>query len=115
MIGADIHDINRHPEEDEDSERQVTIGEEFGEENAGVVRANVQEMLKKFKEIQEKQADSPEDIKEQEELYQDFLDFPFRKRFDVLADVYTSHYFDNDYKVDDYNRVLQAFKLSEQK
>lgn len=115
LIGADIHEINRHPEEDEDSERQVTIGEEFGEENAGVVRANVQEMLKKFKEIQEKQADSPEDIKEQEELYQEFLDFPFRKRFDVLADVYTSHYFDNDYKVDDYNRLLQAFKLSEQK
>ncbi len=115
LIGADIHDINRHPEEDEDSDRQVTIGEEFGEENAGVVRANVQEMLKKFKEIQEKQADSPEDIKEQEQLYQDFLDFPFRKRFDVLADVYTSHYFDNDYKVDDYNRLLQAFKLQEQK
>ncbi len=115
LIGADIHDINRHPEEDEDSERQVTIGEEFGEENAGVVRANVQEMLKKFKEIQEKQADSPEDIKEQEELYQEFLDFPFRKRFDILADVYTSHYFDNDYKVDDYNRLLQAFKLQEQK
>lgn len=115
LIGADIHDINRHPEEDEDSERQVTIGEEFGEENAGVVRANVQEMLKRFKEIQEKQADSPEDVKEQEELYQEFLDFPFRKRFDVLADVYTSHYFDNDYKVDDYNRLLQAFKLSEQK
>jgi hypothetical protein len=115
LIGADIHGINRHPEEDEDSERQVTIGEEFGEENAGVVRANVQEMLKKFKEIQEKQADSPEDIKEQEELYQEFLDFPFRKRFDVLADVYTSHYFDNNYKVDDYNRLLQAFKLQEQK
>ena len=115
LIGADIHDINRHPEEDEDSERQVTIGEEFGDENAGVVRANVQEMLKKFKEIQEKQADSPEDIKEQEQLYQEFLDFPFRKRFDVLADVYTSHYFDNNYKVDDYNRLLQAFKLSEQK
>lgn len=115
LIGADIHEINRHPKEDEDSKRQVTIGEEFGEENAGVVRANVQEMLKKFKEIQEKQADSPEDIKKQEELYQDFLDFPFRKRFDVLADVYTSHYFDNDYKVDDYNRLLQAFKLQEQK
>ncbi|MFT4892865.1 MAG: hypothetical protein ACI8Z7_000653 [Candidatus Nanohaloarchaea archaeon] len=115
LIGADIHDINRHPEEDEDSERQVTIGEEFGEENAGVVRANVQEMLKKFKEIQEKQADNPEDIKEQEELYQEFLDFPFRKRFDVLADVYTSHYFENDYKIDDYNRLLQAFKLQEQK
>jgi hypothetical protein len=115
LIGADIHDINRHPEEDEDSERQVTIGEEFGEENAGVVRANVQKMLEKFKEIQEKEEESPEDIKEQEEIYQEFLDFPFRKRFDVLADVYTSHYFDNNYKVDDYNRLLQAFKLSEQK
>jgi len=115
LIGADIHEIDRHPEEDEDSERQVTIGEEFGEENAGVVRANVQEMLEKFKEIQEKDEESPEDIKEQEKLYDEFLDFSFRKRFDVLADVYTSHYFDNDYKVDDYNRLLQAFKLDEQK
>lgn len=115
LIGTDIHDINRHPDEDEDSERQVTIGEEFGEENAGVVRANVKEMLKKFKEIQEKQADRPEDIKEQEQLYEEFLNFPFRKRFDVLADVYTSYYFDNNYKVDDYNRLLQAFKLQEQK
>lgn len=113
LIGADIHNINRHPEEDEDSDRQVTLGEEF--DDAGVVRANVKEMLKKFKKIQEKQADSPEDIKKQEQLYEEFLDFPFRKRFDVLADVYTSHYFDNDYKVDDYNRLLQAFKLQEQK
>lgn len=115
LIGADIHEIDRHPEEDEDSERQITIGEEFGEENAGVVRANVQKMLEKFKEIQEKEEESPEDIKKQEELYEEFLDFSFRKRFDVLADVYLSHYFDNNYKVDDYNRLLQAFKLSEQK
>jgi len=127
LIGADIYKIDDHPEEDSknrknskedkknNEERQATLGEKFGDDNAGVVRANVKEMLKKFREIQKKKERSPDDIKEQEEIYKEFLNFPFRKRFEIIADVYTSYYFGNDYNLDDYNRLLQAMKLSEEK
>ncbi|MFB6215904.1 MAG: Eco57I restriction-modification methylase domain-containing protein [Candidatus Aenigmatarchaeota archaeon] len=125
LIGADIHNLNHHPEEqpeeDEDKaassqdggERQATLGEEFGDGDASVIRANVTEMLEMFREIEQQREDSPEDIKKQEEVYEKFLNFSFRKRFDVLADVYISYYFNNEFSVDDYNRLLQAFKKEE--
>lgn len=127
LVGADIQLLNKHPEEitdedieklkqnPEDEQRQSTLGEEFENESSGVVRANVKKMLEMFKQIQEEQEDNPEDIKKKQDLYDQFLDFPFRKRFEILADVHTSYYYENEFSVDDYNRLLQAFKLKEQK
>lgn len=112
LIGADIHKIDRHPKEVEsvfEEKRkigQLALSDFFGKS----VRDDIKQLLSVYREMLEVTEEKPEDIKEQEELFQKFEAHPFKKRFDVLSDVHISHYFGNKFSNAQYERLLGVFR-----
>ncbi|KXB05961.1 hypothetical protein AKJ51_04420, partial [candidate division MSBL1 archaeon SCGC-AAA382A20] len=102
LIGADLQELGKHPKKlEEDSEEeleQLTIyGKSFQE--------NIKELLDLFKSISEIDEETPEDIKEQKEFLEKFESHSFKKKFNVLADAWTSYYFGNEFSKKQYWRL----------
>lgn len=112
LIGANIHKLDKHPEGVEKvpaRERkigQLALSDFFGKS----VHDDIKQLLGVYREMLEVTEERPEDIKEQEELFQKFGAHPFKKRFDVLSDVHTSYYFGNEFSKSQYERLLEAFR-----
>lgn len=119
LLGADIHNVDSHPTDSQDDSEmptgQTTLATKFASNGGQKVKNNLQEMLEMFKEIQEQREDAPEDIQSQKEIYERFRKFPFRQRFEILSDVYTSYYFDNKFSKSEYEELTSALKKEEDK
>jgi hypothetical protein len=112
LIGADIHELDKHPEGAQKGPKkvekagQLTLSDFFGKS----VRDDIKQLLGVYKKMLKVTEERPEDIKEQEELFQKFEAHPFKKRFDVLSDVKTSYHFGNKFTKKQYERLLEAFR-----
>lgn len=120
LIGADIFELDRHPEEEEE-EQEVETDEQGhmpinqfasdSEDKGHSIEDNIQQLLEMYQRIMEMPENQPDDIHEQEDIYHEFRNHKFRQRFDVLADVHTSYYFSNDLTEDQYHELLEAMQL----
>jgi hypothetical protein len=113
LIGADLYDLNRHPEEEPEekpsgSTGQRTLDDMFGEAEGPVdIKRNMHQLLQMYRRIMERKEEKPDDIQAQTEIFHDLMDHQFRRRFHVLADVYTSYYFGNDFTTEQYHALLR--------
>ncbi len=112
LIGAELEDLGRHPEETEknSNEEPKKLADYIGMEESDKLQSNLKELLNKFNEINNLRENGPDDIKKEKDIYNQYLDSEFRKSFDVLADVHTSFYFGNEYCKKDYQKLLDAFQ-----
>jgi len=113
LIGADLYDLNRHPDEEVDeasSEKtgQRTLDDMFEEAEGPVdIKQNMRQLLQMYRRIMERHDEKPDDIQAQTDIFHDLMHHQFRRRFHVLADVYTSYYFGNDFSVEQYHALLR--------
>jgi hypothetical protein len=113
LIGSDIFDLDSHPNVEEDSDKgQVSLEEKFSNDNGVDIDENIQQLIDMYRNIVDISENKKKDIEEQEKIYQKFRDHKFRKRFNTLADVYTSYFFGNKYSEENYQNLLEAFNPS---
>jgi hypothetical protein len=119
LIGADIFELDRHPEEEKEEQEvqtddqgnmPITQFDSDPEDNSHSIEDNIQQLLEMYQRIMEMPENQPDDIHEQADIYHEFRNHKFRQRFDVLADVHTSYYFGNDYTEDQYHELLGAMQ-----
>ncbi|MFW6172185.1 MAG: Eco57I restriction-modification methylase domain-containing protein [Elusimicrobiota bacterium] len=106
LIGADIHDLDKHPDEEVEKNGQSALTSFLGVN----VTDRIKELLTVYKGIVNVIEEEAKDIKEEEALYKEFEEHTFRKKFETLANIYTSYFFDNDFSISDYEELLKAFK-----
>jgi len=112
LIGADIHKLDKHSRivgkkhKKEEKSKQLVLSDFFGKS----VRDDIMRLLGVYNEMLEVTEERPEDIKEQVDLFREFEAHPFKKKFDVLSDVYTGYYFGNEFSGNQYEKLLSAFR-----
>lgn len=108
FLGSDIHKLNRYPKEQ--TTAPVLLITFLGDD----VNQKIEHLLSIYKDIVGVIEERPEDIREQEKLYINFENDPFRKKIDLLADVFTSYHLKNKFSETQYETLIKMFRGGEE-
>lgn len=113
LIGADFISLNNHPSEKSKQEKDSKeIYRLFKNENFDIKEV-VEDMLRPYKEIKTSPEEKPKDINKKKLLYNKVRENKIYKKLKILADVYISFFFGNDYSKADYKNLKNALNDDE--
>ncbi len=111
LIGAEIYKLDKHPSELKAGEAssQLSI--------SSFMRASIMESIDKllsmYNWIVERAEEKIADIKYKEQVFEELMRQPLRRRFVELANLHTSYYFGNEFTKDEYEEALRGFQDGE--